>query len=308
MFDFDLRLLSVFDEIYKTRSVSRAADVLNLGQPAVSIALSRLREHFNDPLFVRTANGMEPTSLGQELIHPMREALTALGRALGHRSVFEPKTARRTFCICMNDISQLVLLPRLWAEIRAVAANIEIDIAPLSLETPRQLESGAADLALGFLPQLDAGFYQQKMFGQHYVCMVAADHPRIPKSLTLRLFQSEAHAVIIGAGTGHAILEKELVRQGIERRIALRIPSYVGVAFVVEGTDLVVTIPQRLADVLKGHGNFRIFPPPMPLPSYSIKQHWHERFHQDPGNQWLRSVISKVLQKSSDIISPEILA
>jgi DNA-binding transcriptional LysR family regulator len=138
--------------------------------------------------------------------------------------------------------------------------------------------------------------------------MVAADHPRIPKSLTLRLFQSEAHAVIIGAGTGHAILEKELVRQGIERRIALRIPSYVGVAFVVEGTDLVVTIPQRLADVLKGHGNFRIFPPPMPLPSYSIKQHWHERFHQDPGNQWLRSVISKVLQKSSDIISPEILA
>jgi DNA-binding transcriptional LysR family regulator len=114
MFDLDLRLLSVFDEIYKTRSVSRAADVLNLGQPAVSIALSRLREHFNDPLFVRTANCMEPTSLGQELIHPMREALTALGRALGHRSVFDPKTARRTFCICMNDISQLVLLISPW--------------------------------------------------------------------------------------------------------------------------------------------------------------------------------------------------
>jgi DNA-binding transcriptional LysR family regulator len=308
MLDLDHRLLSVFDEIYKTRSVSRAADVLDLGQPAVSIALSRLREHFHDLLFVRTANGMEPTSLGQELIHPMREALAALDRALGYRQKFDPTTARRTFCICMNDISQLVLLPRLWAEIRAVAPNIEIDIAPLSSDTGRQLESGDADLALGFLPQLDAGFYQQTMFGQNYVCMAAADHPRIRKSLTMRLFRSEAHAVIIGAGTGHSIVEKELARQGIERRIALRIPSYVGVAFVVEGTDLIVTIPQRLADVLKGHGAFRIFPTPMKLPSYSIKQHWHERFHQDPGNQWLRAVISKVLQKGAETHSPEILA
>jgi DNA-binding transcriptional LysR family regulator len=298
--DLDLRLLSVFDEIYKTRSVTRAADVLGLGQPAVSIALATLRDHFSDPLFVRTGNGMEPTSLGQELIQPIRDALNALDRAFGYRTSFNPRTASRTFSVCMSDISQLVLLPRLWAEIRAVAPNIEIDIAPLSSETPRQLESGAADLALGFLPQLDAGFYQQTMFGQHYVCMIAANHPRIRESLTMHRFRSEAHAVVIGAGTGHSIVEKELARQGIKRRVALRIPSYIGVAFVVEGTDLIVTVPQRLAEVLKGHAHFHIFPTPMPLPRYSIKQHWHERFHQDPGNQWLRSVISKVLRTGFD--------
>lgn len=299
MLDLDLRLLSVFNEIYKARSVSRAADALDLGQPAVSIALSRLRERFADPLFVRTSKGMEPTPFGQELILPIQDALAAIEKALGHKSIFDPRTARRTFCICMSDISQLVLLPRLWAEIRSVAPRVEIDIAPLSEDTPRLLESGAADLALGFLPQLEAGFFQQTMFGQHYVCMVSADHPRIRKSLTLRQFQSEAHAIVIGSGPGHAVIERELARHGIVRRVALRIPSYIGVAFVVEGTDLIVTIPQRLADVLKGHGRFHILRTPVPLPRYSIKLHWHERFHTDPGNQWLRSLISKVLRPSS---------
>lgn len=299
MHDLDLRFLNVFSEVYKTRSVSRAADVLGLGQPAVSIALARLRQRYGDPLFVRTSRGMEPTQFGQGLVQPISEAIAAIEVALGLKSTFNPATAKRTFCICMSDISQLVLLPRLWAEIRSAAPAVEIDVAPLSEDTPQKLESGAADLALGFLPQLEAGFYQQTMFGQHYVCMVSDDHPRIGKSLTLRRFQSEAHAIVIGSGPGHAVIESELARQGIMRRVALRVPSYVGAAFVVEGTDLIVTIPKRLADVVKGHGRFRIFRTPMPLPSYSIKLHWHERFHSDLGNQWLRTLISRVLQTHS---------
>lgn len=299
MHDINLRHLEVFEEIFRTRSVSRAAEALGIGQPAVSIALARLRERFGDPLFVRTSKGMEPTPTGQALIQPMRNALEAIGVALGHKSSFDPETARRTFRIRMSDISQLVLLPRLWAEIRSSAPRVEIDIAPLSDDTPDLLESGAADLALGFLPQLEAGFFQQTMFGQHYVCMVSADHPRIGKSLTLRQFQTEAHAIVIGAGPGHAVVERELARQGIVRRVALRVPNYVGVAFIVEGTDLIVTIPKRLADVLQGHGRFRVFRTPMPLPRYSIKQHWHARYHNDLGNQWLRSQISKVLQSGS---------
>ena len=296
MLDIDLRLLNVFDEIYKTRSVSRAADILGLGQPKVSIALSRLRKRFDDSLFVRTSRGLEPTALGQELVQPIREAIVAIEAALGHRSAFDPETAQRTFRVCMSDISQLVLLPRLWTEIRSAAPKVEIEIVPLSDDTPTMLNSGAADLALGFLPQLEGGFYQKTMFGQHYVCLISADHPRIRKTLTLRQFQTETHAIVIGAGPGHAVVERELARQGIVRRVALRIPNYVGLAFVVEGTDLIVTIPKRLADVLNGHGRFRILRTPMPLPAYSIKLHWHERFHTDLGNQWLRGLISKVLR------------
>ena len=303
----DPRLLMVFDEIYKSRSVSRAAESLELGQPAVSIALAKLRRHFDDPLFVRTSSGMDPTPLGEELVRPVRDALAALERVLGHRAGFDPRTSDRRFSVCMTDISQLVLLPRLWAHLRATAPGIRIDIAHLSADTPKMLESGEADLALGFIPQLEAGFYQQALFRQDYVCMVSADHPRIRKGLTLADFEAEDHAVVSFSGTGHLILDRELARQGITRRVALRIPNFLGVAFVIEHTDLIVTIPRRLGEVLEGRGRFRIFPVPFELPDYAVKQHWHERYHHDPGNRWLRGLISELLSESAAAVrvSPE---
>lgn len=295
----DVRLLQVFDEIYKTRSVSRAADNLGLGQPAVSIALAKLREHFADPLFVRIANAMEPTPLACELELEVRTTLGALERVFGHRSEFDPATAERTFCISMTDISQLVLLPRLWAHLRRTSPGVHINIVPLSADTPRMLESGTADLALGFMPQLEAGFYQQSLFRQHYVCVASADHPRVRDGLTLAQFEAEEHAVVTSSGTGHLILAQEIARQGIARKIALRVPNYLGIAFVIEQTDMLVTIPERLAQVLEGRGRFRAFPVPFALPDYAVKQHWHERFHHDPGNRWLRAVLSELLSDTT---------
>ncbi|NEX62518.1 LysR family transcriptional regulator [Noviherbaspirillum galbum] len=294
----DLRLLQVFDEIYKTRSVTRAADSLGIGQPAVSIALAKLREHFGDPLFVRIANQMEPTPLARELEQPVRIALSATERVYGHRAVFDPARSERRFCISMTDISQLVLLPKLWAYFRQAAPGVHIDIVPLSEDTPAMLESGEADLALGFMPQLEAGFYQQSLFRQRYVCMASTDHPRIKATLSLKEFESEEHAVVTSSGTGHLILDKEIARQGITRRIALRVPNFLGIAFVIEQTDMLVTIPERLAEVLAGRGRFRTYPVPFELADYAVKQHWHERYHHDPGNQWLRKSISTLLSAS----------
>lgn len=291
----DVRLLQVFDEIYKTRSVTRAAANLGLGQPAVSIALARLREHFDDPLFVRIGNGMEPTPMARELAHAVRQALDALSQVFGHRIDFDPASSERTFCISMTDISQLVLLPRLWAHLRRTSPGVHIDVVPLSADTPRMLESGEADLALGFMPQLEAGFYQQSLFRQRYVCVAGTDHPRIRDTLTLAQYQAEEHAVVTSSGTGHLILDREILRLGIARKVALRVPNYLGIAFVIEQTDMLVTIPERLAQVLEGRGRFRVFPVPFELPDYAVKQHWHERYHQDPGNRWLRRVISELL-------------
>ena len=294
----DLRLLRVFDEIYKTRSVTRAADNLGLGQPSVSIALGKLRKHFDDPLFVRTSAGMEPTPLGESLVLPVRTAIDAVANALGHRPGFDPRSAERTFRISMTDISQLVLLPALWAHLRATAPGIRVEIAPLSAETGRMLETGEADLALGFMPQLEAGFYQQALFRQHYVCMASRDHPRIRDTLTLQAFEAEEHALISSSGTGHLIVDREIARQGIRRRVALHVPSFLGAAFVIEGTELLVTIPSRLGELLQGRGGFRLYPVPFELPDYAVKQHWHERYHHDPGNRWMRGVISHLLSES----------
>ena len=291
----DTRLLAVFDEIYKARSVSAAALALDLAQPAVSVALSKLRHHFDDPLFVRTSVGMEPTPFGEGLVRPVRAALEALDLVLGHRHEFAPASSGRTFRICMTDISQLVLLPRLWQTLRVSAPHIRIDILPLSSAIARQLESGEADLALGYMPQLEAGFYQSLLFNQTFVCMTSAHHPRIRDGLSLQQFQAEDHAVISSSGSAPLLIDDEIARLGLTRRITLKIPNFIGAALVVEHTDLIITIPERLGDVLRGRGALRTFAVPFALPQYAVKQHWHERYHNDPGSRWLRRLIAELL-------------
>src|SRR3990167_6476136 len=293
----DIRLLAVFDEIYKTRSVTAAAQALALGQPAVSVALSKLRHTLGDPLFVRTSSGMEPTPFGEGLVRPVRSVLDALETVLGHRDDFDPATSQRTFRICMTDISQLVLLPKLWQTLRVQAPGIQIEIVPLSRDTARLLESGEADLALGLVPQLEAGFYQQLLFRQYFVCMASADHPRITDQLSLQQFEAEDHVVISSSGSAPLIIENEISRQGITRRIALEIPNFLGAAFLVEHTDLLITVPKLLGEMLQGRGAFRIYPVPFPLPQYDVKQHWHDRYHHEPWLRWLRQMISELLSE-----------
>ena len=291
----EIRLLQVFDAIYKMRSVTEAAGLLDLGQPAVSVALSKLRHHFGDQLFVRTSGGMEPTPFGEGLVRPVRNLLEALEVVLGQQSQFDAATSKRLFRIGMTDISQLVLLPRLWEALSRSAPGVRIDVLPISGDIARQLESGEVDLALGFMPQLEAGFYQNVLFSQRFVCMVSVHHPRIQQALGLEQFVSESHAVVSSSGAGPLILDREMERRGIERKISLNIPNFIGAALVVEHTDLILTIPERLADVLQGRAEVRVFPVPVDLPQYEVKQHWHERFHNDPGSQWLRRVIADLI-------------
>ncbi len=291
----DLRALQVLHEICKTRSVSQAAANLDMGQPAVSVMLSKLREQFRDPLFVRVGNRMEPTPFAASLESLVGNALQAVEQVLGHQPSFEPATATRTFHICMSDISQLVLIPKLWRHMRQVAPGIRIAVSPLTDVTGKLLESGEADLAFGFIPQLEAGFFQQALFDQDYICMLRQDHPRIRERLTLTQYEAEDHALVDTSGTGHGQLEEAIARQGIARKVALRVPNYLAIPFVIEQTDMLVTLPTRLGEVLKGRGNFKVLKLPFKTPAFTVKQHWHERFHHDPGNQWLRRVIADLL-------------
>jgi DNA-binding transcriptional LysR family regulator len=294
MVDVELKLLTIFEEVYKTRSVSQAGENIGLSQPSISIGLAKLRHYFNDPLFVRTSRGMEPTPHAEELIKPIREALTLLRRALGHQIVFDPLTSNRAFRISMTDISQVVMLPTLMTHLKTAAPSVRIETLHIAQDTPRNLESGEADLGIGFMPQLEAGFYQQKLFEQSFVCMVSKDHPRIRSELTLSRFVDEAHIVVTTSGTGHQIVDKVFETEQIERRIALRLPSFLGIALIVAKTDLLVTVPRRLAEMLSEHNDIKVFPSPVKLPSYQVKQHWHERYHNDPGNIWLRGVVSQL--------------
>lgn len=299
MIDIDLKLLTILQEIYRTRSVSQAAENIQLSQPSVSIALGKLRKRFNDPLFVRTSAGMEPTPLASELMHPVGEAMSLLAYALRHHIVFDPKQSERCFRICMTDISQIVLLPRLLNHLKDAAPSIRIEVLNIAADTPRLLESGEADLAIGFMPQLEAGFYQQKLFSQRFVCMLRKDHPRIGDKLSLSQFVEESHVQVVTSGTGHWIIDKVLEDKRVDRKIALRVPNFLGIALIVANSDLLVTIPVRLAEALATTPNVKMLRAPVNFPAYAVKQHWHERYHHDPRNQWLRSVVAELFLESA---------
>jgi DNA-binding transcriptional LysR family regulator len=291
---FDLELLLIFDEIYKTGNVTRAADNLGLPQSTVSLGLGKLRGHFNDQLFTRTARGMVPTPRAQNAIEDVRRSLQALQHALADQPVFDPAASKREFRICMTDISEIVLLPRLLNHLRETGPGIHLEISKISPDSPADLASGAVDLAVGFMPHLEAGFYQQKLFDQHFVCLVAQDHPRVGDTLSLEALRSEAHLRVRTSGTGHAIVDRMLAREGIERNVVLNLPSFLGVARIVAQTELLAIVPQRYAAELASTEAVRLLPVPVELPSYQVKQHWHERYHADVSNRWLRQLLASL--------------
>src|SRR6266567_3629646 len=185
----DLNLLGVFDAVWRLKSVSRAAVDLGLSQPATSNAIRRLRAHFGDRLFVRTADGMLPTPLAEEIGPVVSGALGQIRLGLQRRREFDPREVARTYTIIMTDIGEIVFLPALLRHLKEAAPGISLRIVQLSTaETPRALQSGAVDLAIGFMPDLKTGVYQQLLFTTDYVCIVRADHPTIRERMTRQQF------------------------------------------------------------------------------------------------------------------------
>lgn len=285
----DANLLQLFDLLYTTHSVTRAAERLGLAQPTVSIWLGKLRQHLNDPLFVRTGAGMQPTPGADALIETARRALESLRRLSNWESTFEPATAERRFRICMTDASHITLLPQLLAHVRSIAPGVSLGAARIDGDTAQTLESGEADLALGLVPELGAGFYQQSLFDQDWVCLANAHHPRIKNALSLAAYRQEAHIDIV-SGTGHRLLAAALASQHIERKVLLELPGFLGLSTIISTTDLLVTLPRQIGETLAEVGSLQVCDCPFPIASFSVKQHWHARYHHDAGNRWLRGL------------------
>jgi DNA-binding transcriptional LysR family regulator len=291
----DIDWLNVFVEVYKTQSVSLAAERLGIAQARASSLLNKLRRHFGDRLFARTSRGMKPTPYAMQIHADIVMCVTRLAAATSRVDRFDPTTAGRRFHVCMTDISEIVILPPLVNEVRKLAPGVSIDAERISQDTPGRLEAGEIDLAVGYMPQLEAGFYQQTLFRQGFVCLASKHHPRILTTPNRQAFLREGHIVVTTSGTGHTIVDREFSRRGIERMIVLRVPSFLGVARIVARTELLAIVPRRLGEFLAAQEDIRVFNPPISLPSYSVKLHWHERFHADAGNIWLRKLLSRLL-------------
>jgi DNA-binding transcriptional LysR family regulator len=296
MVDIDLKVLNVFAETYRTSSVSQAAENLGLSQPTISFNLSKLRDYYKDTLFVRTSRGMEPTPLAVDLYEKVVDLLASFKLIARVKSAFEPSETERIFRIAMTDISQIVLLPSLLNRLRLLAPRAQLRISHITADTPRLLESGEVELAVGFMPQLDVGFYQQKLFPQQYVVLAASRRPNLVDGLTMEEYLKAGHVVVAPPGTGHFIIDRMLRKQQLHRNVVLEIPNYLGAMDIVAQTDLLATVPQKLADLMSSTIATQRFPLPFYVPPYDIKQHWHARFHQDPGHRWLRVLLAELFR------------
>lgn len=289
------KLLLLFDVLYDTRSVTRTAEQLGQSQPTISLWLGKLREQLGDPLFVRTPTGMAPTPQADALITPCREVLESLRRLTAWEIGFDPASAQRRFRLCLSDASHITLLPKILEHLRNHAPGIRLEVARIDGNTERALETGEADLAIGFVPWLGGGIYQQVLFPQDWVCLASPGHPRIGDALQLDGYVREGH-VFVSAGTGQKLLEAALARHAIERQIVLELPGFLGLGAVVGSTDLIATLPRHIGETLARPHGLKVHTCPLPIETFLVKQHWHARYHQDPGNRWLRSTISMLFQ------------
>ena len=288
----DLNLLRVFDAVLRSRSVTQAAGHLELTQPAVSNALARLRQAFGDALFVRSPQGMEPTPFARELAEPVRQALALLESALAHGAGFDPATSGRAFRFYMSDLGQTEFLPPLVERLRRSAPGVRLEAVALELEgIGDALAAGSLDIAVGFLPGLGPPLLRKPLFRDPYVCLLRADHP--VQALTRKRFAEASHALVSYRG-GHHVVEEAIERAGLARRVVLRVPHFTVVPMVLERTDLILTLPARVARVFERGGKFKSLPSPLPIPPADVAMHWHERFDADPGNRWLREQIAEL--------------
>jgi DNA-binding transcriptional LysR family regulator len=290
----DLNLLVVFDAIVKDRNITIAARRIGLSQPAMSNALARLRKTFNDPLFVRTGSGMLPTPYAQLLAPPIQRACELVEKSLEIDTAFDPLSARCTFQLYMTDIGEAVFLPKLLNALATRAPRVMVKVLRIPEHGEQTaMAKGEVDLAIGFFPDLQSGFFQRRLYSDDFVCLMRADHPRAQAPVTLKHYAAMRHAVIATAGTGHeAAIERAVAKHRLS--VALTIPHFMAVPVIVTQTDYVVTVPRRLALAISGFPGIKMFEPPMKIPKFEIKQHWHERYHHDPANRWIRSLIAEI--------------
>lgn len=297
MDNIDLHALRILDEIFKTKSLSRTADRLEVSQPAISIALGKLRRHFNDPLFVRIGNEMHPTPQTDGMIDSVRASIANLEATLGYRLSFDARQTDRSFRIAMTDVGQIVLLPRLLQGLATAAPNAVVDVSNLSDRTPQMLETGEVDLAVGFISGMPAGYFQQALFDERFVCLARSDHPRIKRRPTRAQFEAEGHVVVTTSGTGHLIVDRTLEELHIRRKVAVRIPNFLGLPTIIGNSEFICTLPRRAGLLMALNQQVAAWPTPFDLPEYTVKQHWHERQARDPGHQWLRGLMSELFAR-----------
>ena len=294
--DFDLNLLKAFDALYAERHVTHAGRRIGLSQSAMSGALVRLRELFNDELFVRAPGGMQPTPRADDLAGPVSTALRLMRDVL-QADRFDPAAAGHTVTIAMTDYAAFVLLPPLLTRLTVEAPHIDVRVRGIfgRAEAVDLLDSGEANLAVGFPDETSARILVRPLLYEGFACIARRGHPAFAEGADLEAFAAASHLLVSPEGDRTGLVDLKLGELGLERRVVLSLPQFLVAPFVVAGTDLVATLASRVARRFAAADlGLTVHEPPIALPGWPLALMWHRRVDDHPAMAWLRDCIAEI--------------
>lgn len=296
---FDMNLLLAFDAMLRERNVSRAAQHLGLTQSAMSHALRRLREFYEDPLFIRVGDVMKPTPFAEEVSESVLEIVAKVQLNLLAQARFDPDTSNRVFSLCMTDMGELVFMPRLIEALQALAPNCRIKTAQISTEhVADALEKGECDLAIGSHYIQDPNLFQQELFKHSFATIVSTSFPHDEMDLQTFLGMKHVSVVLSDRSTRYDQFIDDL---GLQRQIYLTTPHFITIPTILETNPaLVATVPGELAKIFLRYNAVKVVKTPVVAPPLSLRQYWHPRHHHDPGVIWLRQLVKQLFDRYLD--------
>lgn len=291
--NIDLNLLVVLDVLLDERSVSRAAQRLNLSQPAVSGALKRLRETFHDPLFVRSRQGIRPTPQALELIGPVKAVLQEIDTILSVAE-FNPDTADSVFTIAATDYAQMTFLAPLMQHVHREAPNIKFSVVSTDIRRmPEQFDRQEIDFAITVPDMAPTGAKSMNLFDDRYVCAVCPDHPTVRGRLTLDQFCALDHVLVTPSSDGFfGPTDNALAKLGRRRRVSVSVPNFLSLPSILAASDFIAVAPERMLKPFAE--SLYILPAPLPLPEFTVIGLWHDLSTRSPAHTWLREKMGEI--------------
>jgi DNA-binding transcriptional LysR family regulator len=289
----DLNLLKAFDALAAERAVTRAATRIGLSQPAMSHALSRLRDLFADDLFVRTPGGMEPTARAREIAPLIAQAIEQIEAALNLGVGFDPATSAATFTAGMGEYAEVALVGRLAEAFSRVAPNATLRLLSMhGADAGEQLERGAIDVAAAHLRAMPPTIETTLLFRDPFVVVARRDHPIARTPLTLEAYAAQNHVLVSPRGDTSGALDRILVDFGLRRRVALLVATYLAVPAALASSDLIATVPSRAAELIAAHTAIASLPLPVDFQA-TVSMAWHRRTTSDPAQAWFRGLLEQ---------------
>ena len=295
--NYDLNLLRYLRCLVEEASVSRAAERMGVTQPAMSASLRRLRATFADPILVRSGRSMTPTPRAVEMVAVVAPLLDTANALQAGNAPFAPATSRRSFTLMGSDYIEFAFLPKLCSRIEQLAPGITLVQRPANpREASGWMQSGLVDLGIGILEAPSPTLRTRAFMSEDLVCVVRKGHAATRGGFTAAAYAALSHVVVAPGGAGYLgrPIDEALHALGLSRRIALMLPSYLAVPYIIASTHYIATVPRHAAQTYAVRHQLQIIEPPVRLPAFRLAMFWHERVATDPGNRWLRRQLLEV--------------